>query len=58
MHQGRIRAEGTPADLKAALGPDVTLDDVFRHHTGGSLDNEPGGIRNVRRARRTARRLG
>jgi ABC-2 type transport system ATP-binding protein len=62
MHRGRIRAEGTPANLKAALqptlGPDVTLDDVFRHHTGGTLDNEPGGIRNVRRARRTARRLG
>jgi ABC-2 type transport system ATP-binding protein len=58
MHQARIRAEGTPAELKAALGPDVTLDDVFRHHTGGTLDDEQGGIRDVRRARRTARRLG
>jgi len=58
MHQARIRAEGTPADLKSALGPAVTLDDVFRHHTGGTLDDEPGGIRDVRRARRTARRLG
>jgi ABC-2 type transport system ATP-binding protein len=58
MHQARIRAEGTPAELKAALGPDVTLDDVFRHHTGGTLDDTQGGIRDVRRARRTARRLG
>jgi ABC-2 type transport system ATP-binding protein len=58
MHQGTIRAEGTPAELKEALGAGVTLDDVFRHHTGGTLENEPGGIRDVRRARRTARRLG
>jgi hypothetical protein len=35
----------------------VTLDDVFRHYTGDTLDNQQGGIRDVRRARRTARRL-
>jgi ABC-2 type transport system ATP-binding protein len=58
MHRGRIRAEGTPAELKAALGLGVTLDDVFRYHTGDTLDEAPGGIRDVRRARRTARRLG
>jgi ABC-2 type transport system ATP-binding protein len=58
MHQGRIRAEGTPAELKAALGPEVTLDDVFRHYTGDTLEVGSGGIRDVRRARRTARRLG
>jgi ABC-2 type transport system ATP-binding protein len=58
MYQGRIRAEGAPGDLKARLGPGVTLDDVFRHYTGGTLDDAPGGIRDVRRARRTARRLG
>jgi ABC-2 type transport system ATP-binding protein len=58
MHQGTIRAEGTPAELKAALGPAATLDEVFRHYTGHTLDHEPGGIRDVRRARRTARRLG
>ncbi len=72
MHKGRIRAEGVPADLKAALargdgprrpprgdaGGGVTLDDVFRHFTGGTLDDAQGGIRDVRRARRTARRLG
>jgi ABC-2 type transport system ATP-binding protein len=60
MHAGRIRATGSPARLRAELGPDATLDDVFRHFTGGTLDGatEEGGIRDVRRARRTARRLG
>jgi ABC-2 type transport system ATP-binding protein len=59
MHLGRLRAEGAPSELKAALRPDATLEDVFRHHTGDSLDNEArGGLREVRSARRTARRLG
>ena len=84
MHQGTLRAEGRPADLKALLArargvwgdgipPDaggsrgvvppgvtagVTLDDVFRHYTGDTLEVTQGGIRDVRRARRTARRLG
>jgi ABC-2 type transport system ATP-binding protein len=60
MHAGSIRATGTPGMLKAMLGTGATLDDVFRHYTGGTLeeDTERGGIRDVRRARRTARRLG
>jgi ABC-2 type transport system ATP-binding protein len=60
MHAGRVRATGSPAELKATLGGSATLDDVFRHYTGGTLDDgaEKGGIRDVRRARRTARRLG
>jgi ABC-2 type transport system ATP-binding protein len=60
MHAGSIRATGTPGLLKAMLGEGSTLDDVFRHYTGGTLDDntEQGGIRDVRRARRTARRLG
>jgi ABC-2 type transport system ATP-binding protein len=60
MHAGSIRATGTPGLLKATLGDGATLDDVFRHFTGGTLDDntESGGIRDVRRARRTARRLG
>jgi len=60
MHHGTIRATGTSAELKAGLGEGATLDDVFRHYTGGTLDDdsEQGGIRDVRRARRTARRLG
>jgi len=60
MHAGSIRATGSPGVLKASLGAGATLDDVFRHYTGGTLDDntESGGIRDVRRARRTARRLG
>jgi ABC-2 type transport system ATP-binding protein len=60
MHAGEIQATGTPGELKAALGDGATLDEVFRHYTGGTLDGNPekGGIRDVRRARRTARRLG
>jgi ABC-2 type transport system ATP-binding protein len=63
MHAGSIRATGTPGLLKAMLGEGATLDDVFRHYTGGTLDDSDsdsgsGGIRDVRRARRTARRLG
>ncbi len=59
MHLGRIRAEGTPDGLEYALGPEATLEDVFRHHTGGSLDDEvKGGLREIRRTRRTARRVG
>jgi ABC-2 type transport system ATP-binding protein len=60
MHAGSIRATGTPGLLKAMLGDGATLDDVFRHYAGDTLgDNtEQGGIRDVRRARRTARRLG
>jgi ABC-2 type transport system ATP-binding protein len=59
MHRGTIRATGTPEELKATLGEDATLDDVFRRYTGDALDdNDQGGIRDVRRARRTARRLG
>jgi ABC-2 type transport system ATP-binding protein len=59
LHLGRVRAEGGPDDLKAELGVDASLEDVFRHHTGGSLgDDTKGGIREIRRSRRTARRLG
>jgi ABC-2 type transport system ATP-binding protein len=56
MHRGRLRAVGAPAELKAALGPDATLEDVFRRFTGERLE-EGGDIRDVRGTRRTARRL-
>ena len=52
------RCFGTrPGDLKAAIGPGATLDDVFRAATGAGI--EPGGTyRDVARTRRTASRLG
>ena len=60
LHLGTVRAEGSPAQLKAALARDATLEDVFRHHTGGSLagDTTAGGLRAIRSTRRTARRVG
>jgi ABC-2 type transport system ATP-binding protein len=60
MHHGRIRSQGTPAELKARLGPRATLDDVFRHDVGTAIEDEEmtGGGRDVRRTRRTAQRLG
>jgi ABC-2 type transport system ATP-binding protein len=63
MHRGKIRALGTPAELKAglnvdgaSLNGDAGLEDVFRAYTGDQLD-EPGDFRDVRRTRRTAGRL-
>jgi ABC-2 type transport system ATP-binding protein len=60
MHHGRIRAQGTPGELKSELGPGTSLDDVFRHHVGAAIEDEEmtGGGRDVRRTRRTAQRLG
>jgi ABC-2 type transport system ATP-binding protein len=58
MHRGQLRALGSPDDLKAQLRPDATLEDVFRHYTGEHLRDEPGGLRDVRSTRRTARRVG
>lgn len=60
MHRGTVRALGAPAALTAQLGPDASLEDVFRHYTGDRLDEsgQQGGFREVRTTRRTARRLG
>ena len=59
MHLGQLRAVGTPASLKAERGPDASLEDVFRHYTGSSLEGqEKGGLRDVRGTRRTAQRMG
>jgi ABC-2 type transport system ATP-binding protein len=64
MHHGRLQAVGSPAELRAAIGPDATLEDVFRRYAGAGLDGpsteEHGteGVRDVRRSRTTARKLG
>ena len=58
LHRGRLAAVGPPARLRADLGEDATLEDVFRHHAGAELTGERGGLRDVRRRRATARRLG
>jgi len=57
MHRGRLRAIGSPGELEAALGASATLEDVFRHYTGGAGETN-GDMRQVRQTRRTASRLG
>jgi ABC-2 type transport system ATP-binding protein len=57
MHEGRIRAVGSPDELKASVGDGATLDDVFAFYTAEPVDDR-GGFKDVVRARRTARRLG
>jgi ABC-2 type transport system ATP-binding protein len=70
MHRGRIRALGTPAELREGLGesrraagaaatdPLPTLEDVFRDIAGSGLDDQSGDFRDVRSTRRTANRVG
>ncbi len=65
MHHGRLQALGTPAELKATVSEDATLEDVFRHYAGSDLTSsdltgagQTGGMREVRATRRTARRVG
>jgi len=57
MHRGTIATIGSPAALKAALGPEATLSDVFIHYTGTDV-SEGGDLRDVARTRHTSQRLG
>ncbi|HTT47484.1 MAG TPA: ATP-binding cassette domain-containing protein [Pseudolabrys sp.] len=55
IDRGRIVAVGTPAELKAHVGPDATLDDVFIGLTTATGETETkGSYRDVRRDRRAA----
>ena len=54
---GRIVAADTPAALKAAVGPDATLDDVFAHLVGADIELEHG-YGEARLSRRAAREHG
>ncbi|MDA3628233.1 ATP-binding cassette domain-containing protein [Saccharopolyspora sp. WRP15-2] len=59
MHRGRIHREGTPLELRTEVGPEATLEDAFRAVTGDALGESTGeGMRDVRAARRVARRVG
>jgi ABC-2 type transport system ATP-binding protein len=55
IDRGRIAAIGSPAELKAAVGPTATLDDVFVHFTGGETE---GGYAPSRVERLSARQHG
>ena len=58
MNAGKIVVTGTPSELKKSIEKKgATLDDVFIHYTGEKIE-ATGGYRDVRRNRRTARRLG
>jgi ABC-2 type transport system ATP-binding protein len=57
MHEGAVVTLGAPAELKVALGPEASLDDVFIQAVGGSIA-EGGDYRDIRRTRSTAQRLG
>ena len=57
LHLGKVAAVGSPAELKAAVAPDATLEDVFVHFAGATMQEE-GNYRDIRQARSTARRLG
>ncbi|SHH45874.1 ABC transporter ATP-binding protein [Streptomyces sp. 3214.6] len=70
MHRGRIRALGTPVELRQGLGerrraqgapasdPLPSLEDVFRDVAGSGLDEQAGDFRDGRSTRRTAQRVG
>lgn len=58
MHRGRVVAQGSPDELKARVGPEASLDDVFIAYSGQAREAQEGGLRDAARARRTARRLG
>lgn len=60
MHSGKILVQDSPANLKAQLGPQATLGDVFIHYAGTAISEtvEEGDWRNVSSTRDTARRLG
>jgi ABC-2 type transport system ATP-binding protein len=56
MHRARVVVTGSPQSLKAQVGPEASLDDVFVHFAGGSID-DGAGYRESAQVRRTARRL-
>lgn len=60
LDHGKLQTVGTPAELKRAIGPEATLEDVFRHHSGADLaegESSRAGLREIRSSRRTARRV-
>jgi ABC-2 type transport system ATP-binding protein len=56
IDRGRIAVVGTPTELKARVGPNATLDDVFIQLVATKTETEPeGSYDDVKRARRAAR---
>lgn len=57
LHQGQLAAVGRPAELKAQVGPEATLGDVFAHFSGVVLE-QGGHYRDVRESRDASSRRG
>ncbi|MBP7732348.1 MAG: ATP-binding cassette domain-containing protein [Caldisericia bacterium] len=58
MDCGNISITGSPDELKKSIDKQrASLDDVFVHYTGSNL-NESSGFKDIKRTRRTAKRLG
>ena len=57
MHRGVLAAMDTPAALKAQVGAEASLDDVFIHFTGATI-SEGGELRDVARTRITSSTTG
>jgi len=57
LHAGRLAVSGRPAELRAALSPTATLDEVFAHYCGGTIV-QGGSFSDTRQTRATAQRVG
>ena len=58
MHLGKLAVIGSPGDLKRSLNVEnASLEDVFTHYTGGTLDRGES-YKEISITRRTAKRLG
>jgi ABC-2 type transport system ATP-binding protein len=57
LHAGRVAVTGKPPELRAQVGAEATMDDVFVRFAGGGL-SEAGDFAGAAQIRRTARRLG
>lgn len=59
MHHGKLVALGSPEELRNSIGKEgATMDDVFIHYTGDTIETGGGLFRDISRMRRTAKRLG
>lgn len=52
LHRGRLEKVGTPTELKAEIGPEATLNDVFARIAGADIDmgGEHASARQTRRS--------
>ena len=57
LHQGQLATVGPPQELKAQVGPDATMSDVFVHFSGSMID-AGGHARDVRESRDASLRRG